>query len=73
MGRRLGLGWGEKLNKQGREETIHAIDMEDLEGNVNRADAEKTFQAVFFLFLIHCFHYPSKIRSRILTTQLLIL
>ena len=22
--------------------------MEDLEGNVNRADAEKTFQAVFF-------------------------
>ena len=36
--------------------------MEDLEGNVNRADAEKTFQAVIFLFLIHCFHYPSKIR-----------
>ena len=24
--------------------------MEDLEGNVNRADAEKTFQAVFFIF-----------------------
>ena len=50
MGRGLGLGWGEKLNKQGREETIHAIDMEDLEGNVNRVDAEKTFQAVFFYF-----------------------
>ena len=37
------------------------MDMEDLEGNVNRPNAEKTFQAVFF------------IRSRILTTQLLIL
>ena len=49
------------------------MDVEDLEGNVNRANAEKTFQAVFFLFLIHCFHYPSKIRSRILMTQLLIL
>ena len=24
--------------------------MKDLEGNVNRADAEKTFQAVFFYF-----------------------
>ena len=24
--------------------------MEDLEGNVNRADTEKTFQAVFFIF-----------------------
>ena len=24
--------------------------MEDLEGNINRADAEKTFQAVFFIF-----------------------
>ena len=26
------------------------MDMEDLEGNVNRANAEKTFQAVFFIF-----------------------
>ena len=26
------------------------IDMEDLEGNINRADAEKTFQAVFLVF-----------------------
>ena len=24
--------------------------MEDLEGNVNRADAEKTFHAAFFIF-----------------------
>ena len=24
--------------------------MEDLEGNANKADAEKTFQAVFFIF-----------------------
>ena len=45
-----GSGWGEKLNLKGGEETIHAIDMEDLEGNVNRADAEKTFQAVCFIF-----------------------
>ena len=30
--------------------TIHAIDMEDLEGKVNRANAEKTFQAVLFIF-----------------------
>ena len=44
----MGLGWGEKLNLGG-EETIHAIDMEDLEGNVNRAGAEKKFQAVFFI------------------------
>ena len=26
------------------------MDMEDLEGNVNRANTEKTFQAVFFYF-----------------------
>ena len=26
------------------------MDMEDLEGNVNRANAEKTFKAVFFIF-----------------------
>ena len=26
------------------------IDMEDLEGDINRADAEKTFQAVFLVF-----------------------
>ena len=44
------MGWGEKLNLYGGEETIHAIDMEDLEGNVNRAGAEKKFQAVFFIF-----------------------
>ena len=34
----------------GREETIHAIDMEDMEGTVKRAYAEKTFQAVFLVF-----------------------
>ena len=72
MGLDMGLGWGEKLNLYGGEETIHAIDMEDLEGNVNRAGAEKSFK-LYFLFLIHCFHYPRKIRSRILTTQLLTL
>ena len=56
-----------------RERRNHPLnDVEDLEGNVNSADAKKTFQVVFFLFLIHCFHYPNKIRSRILTTQLLI-
>ena len=38
-----------------REETISAIDMEDMGRNVNRVDAEKTFQAVF-LILIHRFH-----------------
>ena len=26
------------------------VDMEDLEGNVNRANAKKTFRAVFFIF-----------------------
>ena len=75
-----GTGWGEggrrgdgeRLNLYGGEETIHTIDMEDMEGNVQRADAWKTFQAEF-LFLIHCFHHPNKIQSRIPTTQLLIL
>ena len=38
MGRETELIRGEK------------IDMEDLEGNINRADAEKTFQAVFLVF-----------------------
>ena len=46
----------------GREETISAIDMEDMGRNVNRVDAEKTFQAVF-LFLIHRFHSSSQQNS----------
>ena len=50
----LGGGW--------REETISAIDMEDMGRNVNRVDAEKTFQAVF-LFLIHRFHSSSQQNS----------
>ena len=37
MGRETELIRGEK------------IDMEDLEGNINRADVEKTFQAVFLV------------------------
>ena len=53
------MGWREKLNwGWGREDTISAIDMEDMGRNVNRVDAEKTFQAVF-LFLIHHFHSSS--------------
>ena len=46
----------------GREETISAIDMKDMGRNVNRVDAEKTFQAVF-LFLIHRFHSSSQQNS----------
>ena len=44
-----GGGWREKLNWGGgeREETISAIDMEDMGRNVNRVDAEKTFQLSF--------------------------
>ena len=38
MGRETELIRGEK------------IDMEDLEGIINRADAQRTFQAVFFVF-----------------------
>ena len=45
-----------------REETISAIDMEDMGRIVNRVDAEKTFQAVF-LFLIHRFHSSSQQNS----------
>ena len=58
------MGWREKLNwgEGGREETISAIDMEDMGRNVNRVDAEKTFQAVF-LFLIHRFHSSSQQNS----------
>ena len=64
-------GWdgGEKLNLYeggrgggGWEETISAIDMEDMGRDVNRVDAEKTFQAVS-LFLIHRFHSPSQQNS----------
>ena len=32
----------------GGEETVSAIDMEDMGRNVNRVDAEKTFQAFCF-------------------------
>ena len=56
MARETELGGG------GREETISAIDMEDMGRNVNRVDAEKTFQAVF-LFLIHRFHSSSQQNS----------
>ena len=59
------MGWREKLNSGGggeREETISAIDMEDMGRNVNKVDAEKTFQAVF-LFLIHRFHSSSQQNS----------
>ena len=57
------MGWREKLNwGGGREETISAIDMEDMGRIVNRVDAEKTFQAVF-LFLIHGFHSSSQQNS----------
>ena len=61
------MRWREKLNwggggGGGGEETISAIDMEDMGRNVNRVDAEKTFQAVF-LFLIHRFHSSSQQNS----------
>ena len=61
-GASAGMGWREKLNwggGGGGEETISAIDMEDMGRNINRVDAEKTFQAVF-LFLIHRFHSSSQ-------------
>ena len=45
-----GVGMGRETELKRGEETIHAIDMEDFEGNVNRAGAEKKFQAVFFIF-----------------------
>ena len=61
-GASAGMGWREKLNWGGGEETISAIDMEDMGRNVNRADAEKTFEAVF-LFLIHRFHSSSQQNS----------
>ena len=69
-GTSAGMGWREKLNwgggggggGGGREETISAIDMEYMGRNVNRVDAEKTFQAVF-LFLIHRFHSSSQQNS----------
>ena len=63
-GASAGMGWRGKLNCGGREreETISAIDMEDMGRNVNRVDAEKTFQAVF-LFLIHRFHSSSQQNS----------
>ena len=46
--------WGEGPGVgMGRETELirgEKIDMEDLEGNINRADAQRTFQAVFFVF-----------------------
>ena len=57
------MGWREKLNwGGGGEKKLSPIDMEDMGRNVNRVDAEKTFQAVF-LFLIHRFHSSSQQNS----------
>ena len=55
-------GMARETELGGGEETISAIDMEDMGRNVNRVDAEKTFQAVF-LFLIHRFHSSSQQNS----------
>ena len=62
MARETELGGGGGGGGGGREETISAIDMEYMGRNVNRVDAEKTFQAVF-LFLIHRFHSSSQQNS----------
>ena len=45
-----GVGMGRETELIRARRNHPRMDMEDLEGNVNRANAEKTFQAVFFIF-----------------------
>ena len=50
MGEGPGVGMGRETELIRARRNHPRMDMEDLEGNVNRANAEKTFQAVFFIF-----------------------
>ena len=49
-GGRRGEGPGVGMGRETELIRGEKIDMEDLEGNINRADAQRTFQAVFFCF-----------------------